>query len=456
MRALTAALALAPLLVSGRPAYADGITKVRGKVVDLQGAPVPKVPIVLEGVDVKKKVTGLKTGKNGTYFIAALDISVAKKWKVIPQLPPGYKVVKVTYEIIDSQGQERGKGDHIPGSKQEFPDLQFALVGDSGRNVVDFLVATDSEFVAAVQAERQKRQEAGAAPPAASAPGAPAAPVAGAAPSAVAAPAAPAVPTQSLEQAKQLADAGKHQEAIEMYRQYLAKDPKGNPAVYYYLGKSLFETGDDAASEQAFRQGLEIKPDLKGAHFFLGNLYLRQAEDPTEEQEAAAKAAAEYESEALLSPDNDSVAYNLGLACMKSGQADRALAALEKAVAINPAKSEAYLKMASIYEDRKDTVRAEEMYQKFSAAEPTKAAVSFYNIGVIAWNENRAKDAVQYYRKAVEIDPKYAAAHRELARALMGRQDFQGALKHFQEYLRLDPRAPDAREIRDNIALLQK
>jgi tetratricopeptide (TPR) repeat protein len=450
MLASAGALALATCVVGGRPAYADGITKVRGTVVDIHGAPMQKVPIVLEAVDVKKKVSGLKTGKNGTYFIAALDVSVAKKWKVIPQLPPGYKVVKVTYELIDSQGQVRAKDNLIPGSKQEFPDLQFPLVGDAGRNVVDFLIAKEAEFVAAVQAERQKRGGAEGATPAAGAAAAPTAPAAGSAP------AAPAVSMPSLELAKQLADAGKHQEAIEMYRQYLAKDPQGNPAVYYYLGKSLFESGDDAASEQAFRKGLEIKPDLKGAHFFLGNLFLRQAEDPTEEQAAAAKAAAEYESETLLSPDNDSVAYNLGLAYMKAGQPDKALSSLERAVAINPAKSEAYLKMASIYESRKDVTRAEEMYQKFSAAEPTKAAVSFYNIGVIAWNENRAKDAVQYYRKAVEIDPNYAAAHRELARALMGRQDFQGALKHFQEYLRLDPRAPDAREIRDNIALLQK
>jgi tRNA isopentenyl-2-thiomethyl-A-37 hydroxylase MiaE len=38
----------------------------------------------------------------------------------------------------------------------------------------------------------------------------------------------------------------------------------------------------------------------------------------------------------------------------------------------------------------------------------------------------------------------------------MGSQDFAGALKHFQEYLKLNPKAPDAKEIQERIALLKK
>src|SRR5207245_9558211 len=127
-----------------------------------------------------------------------------------------------------------------------------------------------------------------------------------------------------------------------------------------------------------------------------------------------------------------------------------------KGMTIDPTKTEAYLQAASIYEKRKDTPKANEMYQKVIALDPKNAAVSFFNIGVHAWNENRAKDATQAFKKAVEIDPSYAVAHRELARALMGSQDFDGALKHFQEYLKLSPQASDRKEIQDTIALLKK
>jgi len=424
----------------------EAITKVRGTVTDNLGKPMPKASVYFEATDIKKKVGPVKTNKDGKYFIATLDKSVAQKWRVYPDVP-GYKVVKVTYEIVTSEGIESEKNEYIPGSKQEFRDHQLVLVGDVGRNQFDFVIAKEADFLAAVQAERQKREGGAATAGAAAQPAAAATP---------AAPGAGSAGAESLRQAKQLADAGRHPEAVEMYRAFLSKDPTGNPAVYYYLGKSLYEMRDDTGAEAAFRKGLEIKPDMKGAHFFLGNLYLRQADDPVEEQAASARAVGEYEQEARLSPDNDSVAYNLGLACIKAGQDDQALAALERAATLNPAKGEAYLKMASIYEKRKDGAKAQEMYQKFSAADPANAAVSFYNIGVIAWNENRPKDAIQYYRKALEMDAQYGVAHRELARALMSGQDFTGALKHFQEYLKLNPKAADAREIQDNIALLKR
>ncbi|MBI1952083.1 MAG: tetratricopeptide repeat protein [Acidobacteria bacterium] len=363
---------------------------------------------------------------------------------------PGYKTVKIHYEIVDSAKQDRGSGDNIPGSKQEYPELSFAPIGDAGRNVVDFVVAKEADFPAAVLAEKKKREASTAggavAAPAGTTPvdagtvaGAPGAPVA---------PAPPAVSGESLTKAKQLADAGRHQEAVELYRAYLTKDPTGNPAVYYYLGKSLFEAGDDAAAEQAFRKASELKPEMKYTHFFLGNIHLRG--------ERFTDAAAEYEKETALAPDNDRVWFQLGQAWARAGEDDKALASLEKASAIDPSKSDSYMEMAAIHEKRKDRVKADEAYQKVIALDPKNAATSFFNIGVHAWNENHDREAAQAFRKAMEVDPTYAAAHRELARTLTRMQDFEGAVKHYEQYLRLSPTAPDAREIKEMIVALKR
>ena len=440
--------ALAPVilpLATPNTAFAEGITRVRGRIVDNHGKPLAKVPIMFEAADINKKVGPVRTGKDGDYIIATLDVTVAKKWHVIPQLP-GYKTVKVSYEIVNSSKEEVGKDTRILGSKQEFPELQFALVGDEGRNVVDFVLAKEAEFVAAVQEEKKLKEGGAAAAAGTPAAGAPAA-SAGAVP---AAPDSARVPggAESLKKAKELTDAGRHAEAIELYRGFLAKDPSGNPAAYYYLGKSLFESGDDGGAEQAFKKGLELQAGMKGAHFYLGNIYLKQ--------ERAAEAAAEYEKEAEISPDLDAVFFNLGQAYDKMGEEDKALAAFERAVTINPQKSEALMQMAAIYEKKKDTAKAEEMYQKVIAIDPKNASISFFNIGAHARNENRNKEAVQAFRKAIEIDPTYAVAHRELGYALMGTQDFAGALKQFQEYIRLNPKAPDAKQIQDTIALLKQ
>jgi tetratricopeptide (TPR) repeat protein len=430
---VAAAVAVAIAAGTAATVRADGITKVGGIVTDEKGNPLAKVPVYFEAIDIKKTVGPVKTNKSGKYFIATLDKSVAKQWRVVPRLE-GYKTVKVQFTIIDSSAVELFKGENIIGSEQEHPDFQLALVGDVGRNEFNFMLAREKNYLAAVKAEKRK-QAGGDADAEAEAK--------------EEGPSAEALDlAKQLEQGKQLTAAGRHDQAIEIYSAFLAKDPKGNPPVYYYLGKSLFGVGDLARAEQAFKQALQLQPDMKGCHFYLGNIAVKNETYPA--------AVSEFEAELALSPDSDSVLLNLGQARAKAGDLDGALAAFEKAVQVNPEKSEAYMQMAGIHEQRGDKARAEEMYQKVVSLDPKNAALSFYNLGVHAWNENRGKEATQAFRKALELDPSYAASHRELARALMGMQDFPGALQHFEEYLKLNPAAPDAREIRDSIALLKQ
>jgi hypothetical protein len=222
---MTAVLFVLALLAgAGAPASAaEGITRVRGKVVDHLGKPMAKVPIYFEAVDIKKTVGPVRTNKTGEFIYATLDRSVARKWRVIPRLE-GYKVVKVSYDLVDSGGEEVDKRELILGSKQEFPDLPLVLVGDAGRNVVDFMLAKEADFVAATQAEQRKRESAqGGGTTAAGAPAPPAAeaqPAPGARISQEAA--------QTLTRAKQLADAGNHEQAIELYR---VSSPRTRPGT---------------------------------------------------------------------------------------------------------------------------------------------------------------------------------------------------------------------------------
>jgi tetratricopeptide (TPR) repeat protein len=440
-------LALSPARVEAQ----EAITRVQGTVTDVQGNPLAKVPLYFQATDIKKRVGPVKTSKKGKFTISALDISIAKKWTIEAQ-KSGYKVVKVVYEIIDHSRNERGKGENLVGSNQKMPEMEFALIGTVGRNVVDIVMAKDSEYMEALRAEKQKQQDEGAGEVAKA--GTP-----GASEAETPKPAPPSGGRKLLQTAKQYTDAGRHEEAIALYREYLVKDPSGNPAAYYYLGKSLFESEDDISAELAFKKGLELKPDMKGASFYLGNVYLRL--------ERFSEAIASFEKERDLSPDSDSVHYNLGMAYAESGQEDLAMASFEQAALLNPDKPEAFMQMAAIHEERaeaagtdgvtrqEEMTKAEEMYQKVVGVDPRNAAISFYNIGARAWNQNRNKEAAQAFRKSIEIDSTYAEAHRELARALMGIQDFEGAVKHFEEYLRLKPGAADAREIRNNIALLR-
>jgi tetratricopeptide (TPR) repeat protein len=376
---------------------------------------------------------------------------VARKWKVEVRYP-GYKAVSTTVAIHNSQGVDvQAKTEQVLDSKQDFPDLNPVLVGDYGYNEIDFVVAKDAEFAAAQQALLKQKKEAasGAQTAAAGGAGAAAAPGADAAPKPDAA--ASKIPpelVQGLQKAKALADAGNHAQAIEGYRAYLVKDPTNNPAVYYYLGKSLVETGDNPGATLAFKKALELKPDMKGAHYYLGNVSLKD--------DNAAGALKEYEEEMKLSAESPALLTKFAQAAAQTGDYDKAAGALDRAVALNPQDPEPLMQLASVYEQKGDKAKADETYQKVAAIDPHNAAVLFFNVGVKAWNQNHAKEAISAYQRAIEIDPTYAQAHREMGRALMAQQDFKGALTHFQEYLKLSPTAPDAKEIKDSIALLQK
>lgn len=454
MRRGVTVLVVAGLLVVALPSRLHAqaaFTRVQGKLTDQNGEPLAKVPIYFESTDVKSRVGPVKTSKRGTYVFSTLDISIAKKWKLVPE-KKGYKILKVTYEIIDSQRETRGQGENIVGSDQKLPELTFALIGDVGKNHVDIVMVKEADYLAAYQVEQRKRD--GEAPDDVEK-------VAGAAKAENEAQKAGKISgssRQALEQAQAHTNAGRHSEAIPIYRQYLAKKPRSLPPVYYYLGKSLFETGDDISAEQAFKRGLELSPDMKRANLFLGRIYLRQ--------ERFQEAIPALEKERDMSPESDEVYFYLGIAYVEMERDEEAIEAFEQAALLNPAESATFMQLAAIHErraaDAGDAVSrnehmdaAEEMYQKVIGIDPRNAAISFYNLGAKAWNDNRSKEAAQAFRKAIEIDSSNAEAHRELARALIGIQDFDGAVRHFEEYLRLKPGAPDAREIQGNIALLK-
>ena len=54
----------------------------------------------------------------------------------------------------------------------------------------------------------------------------------------------------------------------------------------------------------------------------------------------------------------------------------------------------------------------------------------------------RLDEAIDYYRKAVQLDPDYAWAHHNLANALRIKGRLDEAYDHYQQVIRLDPKNP--------------
>lgn len=425
-------------LATGGRLYATDTTKVNGTVTDVTGKPLEKVEVWFENAKIQgKRVGPVKTNKKGKYIYPYLDVGIEPEWRVVPKLP-GYLVLKVNWKLIDSQRNDRGSNEAILNTKQEIPSLHPVLVGDSGVNEVDFVMVKEEEFNnalrQAVAAKQGGSANGGVAPPGGNS--APATPGTSAAP---APPPEPTAPTHSVTEAVDLIKAGKNEEAIPILKEFLEKNPNNAP-VQFTLGKALVNTKQFDQAVPALQKALAIKPDQQGAHFFLGIAYSQMGQD--------ADALKEFEAEIPLSPAQDAAYSNAAAICEKQGNQDKALEYYKKAVEIAPNRAELHASLAGIYEKKGNQPAAQAEYKALAEVDPDHAAVTWFNIGAIAKNNDRNEEAVKAFQKAVELDPGYALAHRELGYALVKQGDFKGAVTHFNKYLELVPKAPDAGEIR--------
>jgi tetratricopeptide (TPR) repeat protein len=417
------------------PALATDTTKVTGLVVDASGAPLEKVEIWFENANIQgKRVGPVKTSKKGKYTYPYLDVGIEPEWRVVPKLP-GYLALKISWKLIDSQRNDRGTNEQILSTKQEIPAIHPVLVGDSGINEVNFVLVKEADFNNALRQAVASKQGGGAAPPAAL----PAAPAGSAAPSAPVAPAPEAPPSHTVTEAVDLIKAGKSDEAVPILKEYLEKNPE-NAAVQFTLGKAYINSKQFDQAIAPLQKTLAIKPDQPGAHFYLGIAYSQMGQD--------AEALKEFEAEIPISPEQDSAYSNAAAIYEKQGNLNKALEYYKKAAEIAPNRAELHASMATIYEKQGNQAAAQAEYKALAEADPAHAAVTWFNIGAIAKNSDRNEEAVRAFQKAVELDPAYAAAHKELGYALVKQGDFKGAVAQFNKYLELSPKAADAGEIR--------
>ncbi|MCI0567943.1 MAG: tetratricopeptide repeat protein [Acidobacteria bacterium] len=426
------------VLAAGKPARAEVTAKVSGTVTDITGAPLEKVEVWFENATIQgKRVGPVKTSKKGKYVYPYLDIGIENLWRVVPKLP-GYLVLKVTWKLIDSQRNERAADEQILNTKQEFPSIKPVPVGDVGVNQMDFVLVKEEEFNNALRQAVATKQGGGAAPAAAASPE-PGGAVAPAAPAAVA-PATPAAPpSHTVTEAVDLIKAGKSDQAVPILKEYLEKTPE-NAAVQFTLGKAYINTKQFDLAIPPLQKALALKPDQPGAHFYLGIAYSQMGQD--------AEALKEFEAEIPISPDQDAAYSNAAAIYQKQGNLNKALEYYKKAAEIAPNRPELHASMAAIYEKQGNQAAAQAEYKALAAADPEHAAVTWFNIGAIAKNSDRNEEAIRAFQKAVELDPAYAAAHKELGYALVKQGDFKGAVAQFNKYLELAPKAPDAGEIR--------
>lgn len=142
---------------------------------------------------------------------------------------------------------------------------------------------------------------------------------------------------------------------------------------------------------------------------------------------------------ASLNPYDSSLEMRIARAQTQAGETDGALAALTRAVEVNPSnlvpqetRARALL-VAGRYED------AYEHYRKMLARFPLDAD-ALVNYGLLAARFGHADEAVESWEKAIDVDPAQGNAQLYLAEALDHRGEHAAAVRHYRAYLDLASR----------------
>lgn len=104
---------------------------------------------------------------------------------------------------------------------------------------------------------------------------------------------------------------------------------------------------------------------------------------------------------------------------------------------------ELFARGVALEEDPATQVEAIDCYRKCVELDPGHAA-AFINLGTLYYNRQDYGQAEHFYRKAIEVDPKYALAYFDLGNVLDETGRLQDAIRSYQAAISLAPTYADA------------
>lgn len=227
-----------------------------------------------------------------------------------------------------------------------------------------------------------------------------------------------------------------------------------------------------------------------------GTLTSEQERQMSPEQKAAMEKTMKDRQQAMAKNKALNDAFNQGMEALKAKQCEQAVQAFTKAVEMDPkqvsvvgnlaeayvclagqktgAESEAamtkgleaYVKTLEMKDDAatrnnyalalaraKKFPEAQAELQKAATLDPPNAGRYYYNLGAVLTNINQLEPAGEAFKRAIEADPKYAAAQYQYGLYLVSKAQMSadgklnpppGTKEAFQKYLELEPTGPFA------------
>ena len=286
--------------------------------------------------------------------------------------------------------------------------------------------------------------------------------------------------SQALTIAIQHHQAGRLQEAEQIYRQILQAEPEHADAWHLlgviahqvgqheiaadYIGRAIALNGTEAVfynslgaalralrkvpdAVACYRRALQLKPEFAEAHYNLGNA-LR-------DQGSLDDAVACYRRALELKPDHAAAHSNLGVALNDQGKLDDAVACCRRALELNPDFAAAHSNLGNALKDQGKLDEAVACYRRALGLDPNLAEAQ-NNLGNALKEQGNLDDAVACCRRALELKPDFAAAHNNLGNALSDQGKPEDAAASYRRALELKPDFAEAQNNLGNVLKNQR
>lgn len=255
---------------------------------------------------------------------------------------------------------------------------------------------------------------------------------------------------QSLADAKKALDAEQYQKAESMLKN-LTQTQASNAENYFYLGWLYLKKEYPDSAKSSFNKGISVNAKSALNYAGLG------AVDRSDKNNTSAKSNFDKALAAIDKKDNEPYVY-IGKSYLlpPNPDANSAIQILQRGIASNPKDKnpELYAALGDAYRSQLKNTDAYDNYTQALAINP-KMVNAVVATGVIWKQANNYEDSEKEYRKAIAIDPNYGPAYRELAEMYLrwgknstqavADQKYKQAVDFYKKYLDLTDRSLDSR-----------
>lgn len=236
-----------------------------------------------------------------------------------------------------------------------------------------------------------------------------------------------------IDQAQQLLNAGRTDEAIAMLRA-TAKSATNEAQIHHLLGLAYYQKNDFPKAIEFFSLSVKQSPTdskqykqatqlLAMSHYYLGQM----------------KEAIPYlELVTKQMPDNSEINYALGVAFIRTQNPNKSREAFARIFSTPVDSAAAYLFNAQMLMRENVEEAAEKELQKALTLDPKLPQVNFL-LGEIAIYKANIDAGIDYLKKEIALNPAFAMAYYRLGEAFTRQQKWDESIAPLQKSIWLNP-----------------